>query len=65
MDKYEIAVLAEDYEAKRHIFDWHRARNVYGLTPEERSKATAAYHIAEAEMDAAYRDLQRAKARKR
>lgn len=63
MDKYEITVLAEDYEQKRAAFEAHRMRNVYGLTPDEASKASAAYHIAEAEMLEAYKQLERAKHR--
>ena len=65
MDKYEIAVLAEDYEAKRGAFEMHRMRNVYGLAPDEKTKATVAYHIAEAEMMEAFKALERAKSGQR
>jgi hypothetical protein len=61
MDKYEVAVLAEDYERKRMAFEAHHMRNVYGLKPEERIEAGIAYHVVEAEMIEALGKLQRAK----
>lgn len=61
MDKYEIAVLAEDYETKRMAFHQHQVMNT-PTDPEERKQAMIAYHIAEAELLAAHKALERAKA---
>ena len=60
--RYEIAVLAEDYERKRAAFEMHRMANSSGLTPEERVEQCVAYHIAETELTEAYIALQTAKA---
>jgi hypothetical protein len=60
MDKYEIAVLAEDYEAKREIWRAHAIAN----TPkdaEARRKSMIAFHVAEAEMLETGQRLERAK----
>jgi hypothetical protein len=61
MDKYEVAVLAEDYARKRLAFECCQVRNIAGLTPEERIESSVAYHVAEAEMLEAYSKLNAAK----
>lgn len=61
MDKYEVAVLAEDYERKRMAFEMHQRANVANLTPDERVKASIEYHIAEAELIDAMVALNKAK----
>jgi hypothetical protein len=61
MDKYEVAVLAEDYARKKLAFECHQMRNIAGLTPEERIASSVAYHMAEAEMIEAYARLNAAK----
>jgi hypothetical protein len=60
--KYEIAVLAEDYNNKRAYFDCLAMANVYGKTPEEALKLTINYHIAETEKMEALARLELAKA---
>ena len=62
MDKYEVAVLAEDYQQKREAFHHHQVRNT-PTDPEEARKASISYHVAEAEMLEAWRRLERAKHR--
>jgi hypothetical protein len=60
-NKYEIAVLAEDYEAKRRAYEYYAMRNTYGLTPEESSELSQKYHLAQAEMMKALFVLDQAK----
>jgi len=60
MDRYEIAVLAEDYEAKRLVWQAHTLCNT-PTDPDERRKASIAYHVAEAEMIEAWKRLELAK----
>lgn len=60
MDKYEIAVLAEDYEAKQRYFRMLQMMNTR-TDPEERRKQSIEYHVAEAEMLEAWKLLERAK----
>ena len=61
MDKYEIAVLAEDYERKRIRFEALGMCNVAGLKLEERIASAVEYHVAEAETMEAFRLLEQAK----
>lgn len=60
--KYEIAVLAEDYANKRLRFDCLAMANAHGLTAEEAMKRSIEYHLAEAEKWEAWDRLQAAKA---
>lgn len=62
MDRYEIAVLAEDNETKRMIWQAHSIANT-PTDPEERRKSMIAYHLAEAEMLQAWKKLEQAKMR--
>lgn len=59
--KYEIAILAEDYQQKRQIFEYHKVLNIMGKTADELLKMSLAYHTAEAEMLEAQGRLDRAK----
>jgi hypothetical protein len=61
--KYEIAVLADDYAAKKLRFECLGMANVYGLTGEEATKRSIEYHIAEAEKLEAWGKLEAAKLR--
>ena len=54
MDKYSIAVLAEDYPAKLARRELLAQRNVAHLTPDERLAALIEYEIADAECFRAY-----------
>lgn len=60
--KYEIAVLAEDYANKRLRFDCLAMANAHGKTAEEAMNQTIQYHLAEAEKWEAWKRLQAAKA---
>lgn len=60
MDKYEVAVLAEDYEMKRMVWQAHAMMNM-PVDPEKRRASAVAYHVAEAEMFEAWRRLEGAK----
>jgi hypothetical protein len=60
MDKYQLAVLADDYETKRLIFEAHSLANTPS-DPDERRKGMISYHIAEAEMIEAATRLWQAK----
>jgi hypothetical protein len=60
MDKYEIAVLAEDYEVKSQRFRMLQMMNT-ATNWEERKKQAIEYHVAEAEMLEAWKLLERAK----
>lgn len=62
MDKYEVAVLAEDYEAKSQYFRCLQMMNT-ATDPEKRRQQTIDYHVAEAEMLEAWKKLERAKMR--
>jgi hypothetical protein len=61
-DKYEIAVLAEDYETKRMIWQAHAIMNT-PTDPDQRIASAIAYHLAEAEMISAWQRLEQAKFR--
>jgi hypothetical protein len=61
-EKYEIAVLAEDYANKKLYYDCLAMRNAYGKTHEESIKQTIDFNLAEAEKWEAWRRLERAKA---
>jgi hypothetical protein len=58
---YELAVLAEEYEAARLRFEAHQMRNVYGLDAIEAARVRVAYHAADAEMRRARSRLESAK----
>jgi hypothetical protein len=60
MDKYEVAVLAEDYDAKSQRFRYMQMSNT-ATDPEARRQQTIDYHVAEAEMLEAWKALERAK----
>ena len=60
MDKYEVAVLAEDYHNKRERFRYMQTSNI-SLDAEQRRKDAIEYHVAEAEMLEALQVLERAK----
>jgi hypothetical protein len=60
--KYEIAVLAEDYANKRLRFDCLAMANAHGKTAEEAMEQSIQYHMAEAEKWEAWARLQAAKA---
>lgn len=59
-EKYEISVLAEDYESKRIIFQCRGMQNTQ-TDYEKRTRQAIDYHIAEAEMNEAFNRLQAAK----
>lgn len=59
--KYEIAVLAEDYRNKKLRFDCLSALNVYRLSAEEATRRSIEYHIADAEKLEAWARLEAAK----
>jgi hypothetical protein len=60
MNKYEVAVLADEYHSKRQIWQAMGIANT-PTDPEESRRAMIAYHIAEAEMIEALRRLEQAK----
>ncbi len=60
--KYEIAVLADDYESKKRAFEYYAMRNTDGLSPEESAELSQKYHLAQAEMMKALFELETAKA---
>jgi len=62
-EKYEIAVLAEDYEAKRLRHENLGYVNTMGKTDEELTKLNLDYHIADAEKREARGKLEAAKQR--
>lgn len=62
-EKYELAVLAEDYETKRLRFENLGYLNISGKTADERSKMAQDYHIADAESQEALHRLIAAKRR--
>jgi hypothetical protein len=62
MDKYEIAVLAEDYQAKSLRFRSMQMMNT-AAEPTLRRQQAIDYHVAEAEMLEAWKLLERAKMR--
>lgn len=59
--KYEIAVLADDYANKKLHYDNLGMANAHGKTAEESAQQNINYHIAHAEMQEAYVRLERAK----
>lgn len=61
--KYEIAVLAEDYEAKRLRHECLGYVNTAGKTAEALEKLNIDYHIADAEKLEAWGRLEAAKAK--
>jgi hypothetical protein len=61
--KYEIALLAEDYEAKRLRHENLGYVNTSGKTAEELEKLNIDYHIADAEKLEAWGRLTAAKAK--
>lgn len=61
--KYEIAVLAEDYENKRQRWYCLGALNTAGKTATERTKMSVDFHIAHAEMLESWGRLKAAEAR--
>lgn len=63
MDKYEVAVLAEDYARKRMYFELLGQRNIAGLNPDERIESAVAYEVARAEMIQAKLKLEAAQVR--
>lgn len=62
-ERYEIAVLAQDYEIKAAKWRALGMMNTYGLSQEERTARSIAYHLAEAEAIEALHLLERAKQR--
>lgn len=59
--KYELATLVDDYNAKKLRYESLGMLNTYGLTPEERTKQSIEYHMADAEFRQAWAALERAK----
>jgi hypothetical protein len=59
--KYEIAVLADDYESKRQRFEMLGLINTQGKTAEERTKMSIEYHQADADVRQAWTRLETAK----
>lgn len=59
--KYEIAVLADDYENKRLRLECLGMANVFGISGDEAKRRSIEYHIAEAEKLEAWARLERAK----
>jgi hypothetical protein len=59
--KYEIAVLAEDYENKRIRHEMLGYVNTYGKTADELRQQSINYHIADAEKIEAWLRLEAAK----
>lgn len=59
--KYEIAVLAEDYANKKLRYDCLAMTNAHGKTAEESMKQSINFHLAEAEKWEAWARLQAAK----
>jgi hypothetical protein len=59
--KYEIAVLAEDYQSKKLRHECLGMRNAHGLSAEEATRRSIEYHISEAEKLEAWANLERAK----
>ena len=62
-DKYEIAVLAQDYADKKLRYDCLAMANAHGKTAEESMKQSINFHIADAEKLEAWGKLQAAKSR--
>lgn len=59
--KYEIAILADDYAAKKLAFECLGMRNTIGLTPSEAAELDIQYHLADAERIEALGRLESAK----
>lgn len=62
-DRYEITVLAEEYETKKMRFEMLGLLNAHGKTPDERIKMSIEYHLAQTEMNEAWHKLNDAKYR--
>ena len=60
MDKYEVAKLADNFDAKQQRFRMLQMMNI-ASDPDKRRQQTIEYHVAEAEMIEAFKLLERAK----
>lgn len=61
--KYEIAILAEDYSNKKLRYDCLAMANAHGKTAEEEMRESINFHIAHAEKLEAWGKLEAAKLR--